>query len=132
MANNFTLPPHNAGKVKARVSGSNHGLRAAWFDACYTGSAGAPFSSGSNRFRSDDEYCFIVEDDLELSPFWYVWLRKAWRAYRDRGDVAGIALSVRTDEDIWRMKWTRLFNSGQASRSISRFSPPPPPSPFNI
>ena len=94
MANNFTLPPHNAGTVKARVSNANHGLRAAWFDACYTGSGGA--SSGSNRFRSDDEFCFIVEDDLELSPFWYVWLRKAWRAYRGRGDVAGISLSVST------------------------------------
>ena len=94
LANNFTLPPHNAGTVKARVSNANHGLRAAWFDACYTGSGGA--SSGSNRFRSDDEFCFIVEDDLELSPFWYVWLRKAWRAYRGRGDVAGISLSVST------------------------------------
>ena len=94
LANNFTLPPHNAGTVKARVSNANHGLRAAWFDACYTGSGGP--SSGSNRFRSDDEFCFIVEDDLELSPFWYVWLRKAWRAYRGRGDVAGISLSVST------------------------------------
>ena len=83
------------------MSDLNHGLRAAWFDACYSGSDGAPLSSSSSnsgRFRSDDEYCFIVEDDLELSPFWYVWLRKAWRAYRNRGDVAGITLSVRSEE----------------------------------
>ena len=98
LANNFTLPPHNAGKVRARVSESNHGLRAAWFDACYTGSGGAPSSFGSNRFRSDDEYCFIVEDDLELSPFWFVWLREAWRVYHHRDDVAGITLSVRIEE----------------------------------
>lgn len=105
LANNFTLPPHNAGKVRARVSESNHGLRASWFDACYTGRGVAP-SSGSNRFRSDDEYCFIVEDDLELSQFWYVWLRKAWRAYRNRDDVAGITLSVRTENNI---RCTDLF-----------------------
>ncbi len=43
--------------------------------------------------RGDDEYCLIVEDDLELSPFWYVWLKKAWKNYRQRDDIAGITLS---------------------------------------
>ena len=97
LAKNFTLPPHNAGKVRARVSESNHGLRAAWFEACYSGT-GSAASGSSGRFRSDAEHCFIVEDDLELSPFWYVWLRKAWHAYGHRDDVAGITLSVRTEE----------------------------------
>jgi hypothetical protein len=36
----------------------------------------------------------IVEDDLELSPFWFTWLRKAWLKYGDREDIAGITLSV--------------------------------------
>ena len=45
--------------------------------------------------RPDDEFALIVEDDLELSPYWFTWLRKAWRKYRDREDIAGITLSVR-------------------------------------
>lgn len=76
IARNFTLP--HAGKVRARIADKNHGLRAAWFDAWYP--------------RPDDEYALIVEDDLELSPYWYTWLKKAWTKYGGRDDLAGIAL----------------------------------------
>jgi len=40
-------------------------------------------------------YAIIVEDDLELSPFWFTWLKKAWNKYGHREDLAGITLSVR-------------------------------------
>ena len=34
-----------------------------------------------------------MEDDLELAPGWFSWLRKAWLSYRHRSDINGIALS---------------------------------------
>lgn len=46
------------------------------------------------HIEGDDEYCIIIEDDLEMSPFWYTWLKKAWLKYGDREDIAGIALQV--------------------------------------
>ena len=79
IARNYSLPS-GRGAVTPRVFPANHGLRAAWFEAWYP--------------KPDDEYCIIVEDDLELSPFWYTWLKKAWRAYGEREDIAGIALQV--------------------------------------
>ena len=47
-----------------------------------------------HAFEGDDEYCIIIEDDLEMSPFWYTWLKKAWLKYGDREDISGIALQV--------------------------------------
>ena len=35
----------------------------------------------------------IIEDDLELSPQWFSWLRRAWLTYGHRTDLAGVALS---------------------------------------
>ena len=58
---------------------SNIGLRAAWFDSWVPGERG--------------EHAIIVEDDLELAPGWFSWLRKARLSYRHRSDLAGIALS---------------------------------------
>ena len=54
-AQNFTLP-EGRGEVRARIFEKNHGLRAAWFDAWYP--------------KPDDEFCIIIEDDIEMSPFW--------------------------------------------------------------
>jgi len=78
IAQNYTLPP-GRGSVTAKIAKKNHGLRAAWFD-CWSP-------------KSDTEHAIIVEDDLELAPTWYSWLRKAWLSYRHRDDVAGITLS---------------------------------------
>ena len=36
----------------------------------------------------------IIEDDIEMSPFWFTWLKKAWAHYKDRDDIFGIALQV--------------------------------------
>ena len=78
IARNFSLA-RGRGSVTARIADKNHGLRAAWFNSWWP--------------ESDEEHAIIVEDDLELAPTWFSWLRKAWLVYRDRGDVAGIALS---------------------------------------
>lgn len=78
IAHNFTLPK-NRGKVTARIAERNHGLRTAWFDSWWP--------------ETDQEHAIIVEDDLELAPTWFSWLRKAWLSYRHRRDVAGITLS---------------------------------------
>lgn len=72
------MPEGRKGKVSANIFEENHGLRQAWFGAWYP--------------KPDDEYCIIIEDDLEMSPFWYTWLKKSWLKYGDRPDVAGIAL----------------------------------------
>ena len=72
------MPEERKGKVSAKIFSENHGLRQAWFGAWYP--------------KPDDEYCIIIEDDLEMSPFWYTWLKKAWLKYGHREDMAGIAL----------------------------------------
>ena len=79
-AHNFTMPNGRKGKTIPRIFETNHGLRAAWFDSWYP--------------KPDDEYCIIIEDDLEVSPFWYTWLKKAWLNYGNRTDMAGIALQA--------------------------------------
>ncbi len=66
------------GKITPKIFEKNHGLRAAWFESWYP--------------KPDDEYCIIIEDDLEMSPFWFTWLKKAWLKYGHREDIAGIAL----------------------------------------
>lgn len=68
------------GKVRPVIFKENHGLRAAWFDSWYP--------------KPDNEYSIIIEDDIEMSPFWFTWLRKAWYHYKDRDDIAGITLQV--------------------------------------
>jgi len=74
-AHNFTMPNgRRQGKIIPRIFENNHGLRQAWFGAFYP--------------KPDDEYCIIIEDDLEMSPFWYTWLKKAWLKYGHRTDMA--------------------------------------------
>ena len=75
------MPEGRGGKISHRLNPKNTGLRHQWFQACYPAT-------------DDGSYCLIVEDDLELSPFWFTWLRKAWLKYGDRDDIAGITLSV--------------------------------------
>ena len=78
IANNFTLPK-DRGRVTAKIAKTNHGLRAAWFDSWWP--------------ETDHEHAIIVEDDLELAPAWFSWLKRSWLTYRHRPDVAGITLS---------------------------------------
>ena len=52
------------------------GLRTAWLEAW-------PRPSGRG---------VILEDDAELFPAWYQWITRAWAAYGNRSDLAGISL----------------------------------------
>jgi hypothetical protein len=42
--------------------------------------------------KPDDAFCIIIEDDIEMSPFWFTWLKKAWQHYGHRDDIFGITL----------------------------------------
>ena len=73
----------------------NRGLGRAWFEAWTP--------------ESDTERALILEDDVEVSPYFYLWLKRAWDAYgtqrADRTtneeasvvpDLAGISLQRQT------------------------------------
>ncbi|KAL7545880.1 hypothetical protein ACHAWF_009239 [Thalassiosira exigua] len=62
--------------LKTVTGTQSGGLRAAWLGALTNPTGNA----------------IILEDDVELSPVWYSWLTKAWKAYGDRDDLAGISL----------------------------------------
>lgn len=40
----------------------------------------------------DDQRAIILEDDLELSPYYYIWLKGAAASYGKRGDIFGYTL----------------------------------------
>jgi len=78
LAQNYSLPA-GRGSVTPVLAEENHGLQAAWFNSWLPNSL--------------SDYAVIIEDDLELAPQWFSWLRRAWTTYGHRTDVAGIALS---------------------------------------
>jgi FkbM family methyltransferase len=69
------------GDVTIDVAEQNNGLRDAWFRAWRP---------------QDNERAIIFEDDIEVSSQWYLWLKKAWDAYGERDDLAGISLQRQT------------------------------------
>jgi len=69
------------GNVTCSVSSSARGLRGAWVQA-WDPAVG--------------ERAVILEDDIQLSPRWYVWLKEAWQSYGHRPDLAGISLQRQT------------------------------------
>lgn len=75
-----TLLPQmwTAGQSSMTVARENRGLRQAWLEAWQP--------------RTDDERAIIFEDDTEVSPIWYSWLRGAHDAYGTRSDLAGFSL----------------------------------------
>ena len=44
----------------------------------------------------ENELFIMIEDDAELSPYWYLWLSNAWHAYGKRDDMAAISLYKQT------------------------------------
>ena len=68
--------PH--GSVKALVARENMGLRDAWFHAW--------------KPVNEDDRAIILEDDVEVSPSWFLWVNKAYDAYSHEGEVAGFSL----------------------------------------
>lgn len=67
------------GETRVRVESENRGLAKAWF------SAWEPETECPLR-------TIILEDDIELSPFWFEWLHRVWLCYADRSDLGGITL----------------------------------------
>lgn len=65
-------------KKIVEVSPVSKGLRPAQFDAFIP--------------TNTIDHAIIIEDDLEVSPHWYLWLREAWKAYGHRDDINGISL----------------------------------------
>ncbi len=70
------------GEVSIYVSNSSIGLRESWFQAW--------------KPTTDDDRAVILEDDLELSPVWYQWLKRAHDAYDHRDDLGAYSLSHQT------------------------------------
>ena len=43
------------------------------------------------KVPNENERAVILEDDIELSPLWYRWLKHAWIHYGNNPDLADIA-----------------------------------------
>lgn len=66
------------GKYAIRYPTESWGLANAWYNAWDP--------------TLPNERAIILEDDITLSPFWYIWLKQAWNSYDSRTDLAGISL----------------------------------------
>lgn len=69
------------GSKKIDIASKNKGLRDSWLQAWKP---------------SKNERAIVLEDDIELSSKWFVWLNSAWDAYGSISDVAGISLQRQT------------------------------------
>ena len=70
------------GKFTVEVASKKRGLAKSWLQSCQP--------------KTDTERFIILEDDVELSPKWYIWVNKAWDAYENRDDIMGISLNRQT------------------------------------
>lgn len=73
----------NHGCKTVNFFNESKGLAMSWFTAWYP--------------RHENDYSIILEDDLEVaSSIWYLWLKRAWKAYgRDsnaKNEISGISL----------------------------------------
>ena len=74
VASNFQFSHGEKIVTKSEV---NQGVMGAWRDAW--------------SWR-DGELFVIIEDDVEMSPWWYRALSSFWRKYGHREDIAGVGL----------------------------------------
>ena len=70
------------GPKRVTRSPVNMGLAKSWFEAWYP--------------PQPNSRAIILEDDVEVSPQWYNWVKAAWNHYQSRGDVAGLSLQRQT------------------------------------
>ena len=70
------------GPKTVEVASNHMGLRESWFNAWMP--------------RDIDAHSIVLEDDVELSSKWYIWLKEAWKKYGHRDDLAGISLQRQT------------------------------------
>jgi hypothetical protein len=66
------------GQKTIRLSSTTMGLAGAWLGA---------WTPTTSKDRA-----VIFEDDIVLSPYWYLWLKEAWRNYGALQDIAGVSL----------------------------------------
>ena len=66
------------GPKKVSVSNQNKGLALSWFDAWTP--------------HDETSLGIILEDDVEVAPAWYKWVKGAWGAYLHRKDIGGVTL----------------------------------------
>ncbi|CEM02313.1 unnamed protein product [Vitrella brassicaformis CCMP3155] len=72
--------PH--GSLTVRVRDRHYGLAEQWIQAI-----------PEDRLQQEDgTILLILEDDIEVSPFFFKWLRKAHTAYERREDIGGFTL----------------------------------------
>ena len=66
------------GPKKIVLATRNQGLRGAWLEAWVP--------------ADEEDFSIILEDDIVMSPDWYLFLRRAWSQYSECEDLAGISL----------------------------------------
>jgi hypothetical protein len=79
--------PHGAKIISARTQ--NAGTQGAWLQAWMP--------------STNNEYCFFVEDDMEMSIYYYQWLKKALLYYR-HGDMEN-----RLDDSVYGISLQRQY-----------------------
>ena len=87
------------GSKETIKSKTNHGLAMSWFSAW--------------RPKSSKEQAIIFEDDIVVSPLWYRWLKRAWQAYSNTSDLAGISLMRQTLVPKGRAKTMEIVNNNE-------------------
>ena len=92
-ARNFSF---SHGPVVIDVAKTNKGLRNSWLEAV----------SPNERGR-----VVIFEDDVDVSHEWYRWLKRAWKAYGNRTDLAGITLYRQTLIPKYPTKLVEIVNN---------------------
>eukprot|EP00961_Rhodomonas_salina_P090324 1215364-Rhodomonas_salina.1 len=70
------------GTKQVLINDKNEGLAAAWFKGWVP--------------PSDDHRAMFLEDDIEVSPFWYKWVQLMYKAYGDKPWMAGVTLQHQT------------------------------------
>jgi hypothetical protein len=70
------------GNKTIHLAKENRGLAMSWFAAWY------PTKTG--------EHAMIFEDDLQVSPAWYLFCKQAWNVYSQARDLAGVTLTRQT------------------------------------
>eukprot|EP00978_Attheya_sp_CCMP212_P038399 scaffold190079_cov49-Attheya_sp.AAC.1 len=93
--------PWKYGPKVVHISKEPLGLARSWFQAWrpyVPGDVTTPKDNWVSKVHCDDylsvqcQRAIILEDDIELSPAWYMYLQSAWNAYPNRMDLAGVTL----------------------------------------
>lgn len=73
------------GRLNVHYRESTAGLRRQWFETWNLSIPGGLISNTRERV-------IILEDDVEVSPFFWTWLKEGYKQYSNREDIAGFSL----------------------------------------